>query len=175
MTLLDDITLRRIHPDEVEAFRAFRQRVFHEAPEAFGTYPDEDAATPVEESRARLGEGNPESRFALGAYAGGRLVGMVGLRREPRRKFQHKASIWGMYVLPEARSRGLGRRLLTEAIDAARRMEGVERLLLAVIASNAPARSLYLSAGFQIYGCEPKALRMGDTYLDEEFMVLPLT
>ena len=175
MTSLDTITLRRIRPDEAEVVRAFRQQVFHEAPAAFITYPEEEAALPLDEMRARLGAGEPESRFALGAFAGERLVGMVGVRREPRRKVRHKASIWGMYVIPEVRSLGLGRRLLIAAIDEARKMPGVEQLLLGVVATNVAACSLYRSLGFKSYGREPRAIRLGDTYLDEEFMVLPLS
>ncbi|MBJ6763879.1 GNAT family N-acetyltransferase [Myxococcaceae bacterium JPH2] len=174
MSSTDAVTLRRLRPDEAEQVRALRQRALRESAHSFGSLPEEDAALPIEEMRARLGAGAPEERVAVGAFLAGSLVGVVGLRREGRHKTRHKATVWGMYVAPEARGTGLGRRLLLALIEEGRRMPGVERLLLAVVADNVAARSLYLSLGFEPYGLERRALRMGDTYLDEEFMVLSL-
>jgi ribosomal protein S18 acetylase RimI-like enzyme len=79
-----------------------------------------------------------------------------------------------MYVLPEARSRGVGRRLLTGAIEEGRKMAGVERILLSVSVGNKAAQHLYRALGFRTYGVEPAALKIGGTYIDEELMCLPL-
>jgi ribosomal protein S18 acetylase RimI-like enzyme len=79
-----------------------------------------------------------------------------------------------MYVASEHQSRGIGRRLLEAAIDAGRKMGGVEQLHLEVMVDNAPARALYLALGFQSYGVEKRALRIGDAYVDEELMFLML-
>jgi ribosomal protein S18 acetylase RimI-like enzyme len=161
--------IRRIHPDEAEAFWALRLRALKEHPESFGTSPDEDAALPLETVRARLGGGG---NVVLGAFDGTRLVGMLGLRREERRKRAHTARVWGMYVAPEVRGRSVGRLLLSAIIEEARKMGGVERLLLVVVAGNTPAQALYSSLGFQTYGVEPKALKIGEAFVDEEHMVL---
>ncbi|PTL79264.1 GNAT family N-acetyltransferase [Vitiosangium sp. GDMCC 1.1324] len=166
------ITIRRILPEEVEAFWALRLRALREHPEAFGASLEEDAARPLDVVRARLG--NVGVQVVLGAFEGSRLVGMVGLRREESRKQAHKAMVWGMYVAQEVRSRGVGRRLMAAVIEEARKMEGVERLMLATVAHNPQARGLYLSLGFQSYGVEPKALKIGETYVDEELMFLSL-
>ena len=37
------------------------------------------------------------------------------------------------------------------------------------------ARHLYRLLGFEVYGLEPRALKMGDQFLDEELMVLRLS
>jgi nucleoside-diphosphate-sugar epimerase/GNAT superfamily N-acetyltransferase len=161
--------IRRIRPDEAEAFWALRLRALKEHPESFGTSPDEDAAMPLETVRARLEGG---WNVVLGAFDGPRLVGMLGLRREERRKRAHTARVWGMFVAPEVRGRGLGRRLLAAIIEEARKMGGVERLLLVVVAGNTPAQALYRTLGFQTYGVEPKALKIGGAFVDEEHMVL---
>ncbi|HYO72891.1 MAG TPA: N-acetyltransferase [Archangium sp.] len=79
-----------------------------------------------------------------------------------------------MYVAPEFQSRGIGRRLLEAAIDAGRKMGGVEQIHLEVLVGNDQARALYCSLGFQSYGVEKRALRIGDTYVDEELMFLTL-
>lgn len=167
----EPLTVRRIRPDEAETFWALRLRALRECPEAFGASFEEDAALPMETVRARLGSG---SQVVLGAFDGERLVGVTGLWREERRKLAHKAVVWGMYVQPESRSRGIGRRLLTALIEEGRKMEGVERLLLVVVAGNSQAQALYRSLGFRTYGVEPAALKIGEAYVDEELMCLPL-
>jgi RimJ/RimL family protein N-acetyltransferase len=43
-----------------------------------------------------------------------------------------------------------------------------------VNAENVRARNLYLSLGFKPFGLEPRAMRVGDRYFDEEHMVLSL-
>jgi hypothetical protein len=40
--------------------------------------------------------------------------------------------------------------------------------------ANAAARALYVSAGFEAFGLERRALRVGDRYVEEEHMVLHL-
>lgn len=163
------LAVRRIRPGEAQVFWALRLRALEEHPEAFGASLEEDSALPLETVRSRI-EGPGQA--VLGAFDGARLVGVVGLYRDTQRKGAHTAHVWGMYVAPEARSRGLGRRLVEAAIEEARRMGGVERLLLTVAAGNAPAQALYRALGFQTYGVEPKALKIGGAYVDQELMVL---
>ncbi|WP_426751608.1 GNAT family N-acetyltransferase [Myxococcus sp. Y35] len=165
------ITLRRLQPDDVEVFRALRLRGLQDSPEAFAASLEEDAALPLDALRGWL---SGTSQCVLGAFDGEHLVGVLGLKREARAKLAHKAVVWGMYVVPEARSRGVGRRLLSALIEEARKMGGIQCLLLGVAVGNAPAHALYRSMGFRTYGVEPHALRVGETFVDEELMVLTL-
>ncbi|MCP3059920.1 GNAT family N-acetyltransferase [Myxococcus sp. K38C18041901] len=165
-----DVAIRPIFPSEVEDFFALRLRALKEHPESFGASFEEDSQLSLEVMRAKLEPS--DSQRVLGAYDGTKLVGMVGVRREPRHKSAHKAFVWGMYVSGEAQSRGLGRRLLQAAIAEGRKLPGVEQLLLAVVAGNTSAHELYRSVGFQTYGVEPRALKIAGAYVDEELMVL---
>ncbi len=79
-----------------------------------------------------------------------------------------------MYVAPEARGQGIARALVSELIARARALPGLEQINLAVVTTNAAARNLYLALGFEVFGVERRALKLGDTYLDEELMVLML-
>jgi ribosomal protein S18 acetylase RimI-like enzyme len=49
---------------------------------------------------------------------------------------------------------------------------GVEQIELSVTTTQTAAIGLYRSLGFESWGCEPKALKIADRYLDEEYMVL---
>ena len=166
--------IRTLLPSEAAAFWSLRLRALREHPDCFASSPEEEENVPLDVVRARLDSQSPSTNLVLGAFVGDRLVGMTGLRRDTFRKAAHKARLWGMYVAPEHQSRGIGRRLLEAAIDASRKMGGVEQLHLEVMVDNGPARALYLALGFQSYGVEKRALRIGDTYVDEELMFLSL-
>lgn len=44
------------------------------------------------------------------------------------------------------------------------------QLMLSVNAENLPAKRLYTSHGFQSFGLEPRAMKVGDRFYDEEHM-----
>ena len=79
-----------------------------------------------------------------------------------------------MYVPVEDQGRGIGRALITRAIQRARLADGLEQVGLAVATRNERARSLYASLGFETYGVEPNALIVEGQRIDEELMVLRL-
>ena len=99
---------------------------------------------------------------------------MVGFYRETALKIQHKGNIVSMYVQPEYRSHGIARALLIEAIDRANRLPDLKQFLLGVMETQTTAKRLYESLGFVVYGREPDAVKIGDEYFDEEFMLLKL-
>jgi RimJ/RimL family protein N-acetyltransferase len=80
-----------------------------------------------------------------------------------------------MFVRPDAAGSGLGRALLAAAIDKARSAEGLQQLILTVLATNLRAQSLYGAAGFQQFACEREAVRIGDRFVDELQMALFLS
>ena len=167
------LEIRILTADDAEEYRMLRLRALQEEPEAFGSSWEEENARPLEQTAARL---QGEGMTAFGAFDDdGKLVGMVRLHRHDGVKVRHKADIISMYVAPEVRGRGVGRMLLEAAIEHARATPGVEQLLLAVNATNTPARNLYLSLGFEPFGREPLALKLGDRYYDEEIMALFLS
>ncbi|MGY0692792.1 N-acetyltransferase family protein [Virgibacillus sp. FSP13] len=61
-----------------------------------------------------------------------------------------------MYVSPDARGLGIGKALLTEAINKAKEL-GKEQLQLTVVSNNEAAKTLYTQCGFTVYGVEKEA------------------
>lgn len=167
------MNVRPLEPAEAELFNAFRLRGLKESPEAFGSTYEEEAAIPAEAARARFP--HTEEEFVLGAFGeAGRLVGVAGFYRERHLKTRHKGFVWGMYVAPEARGRGVGRALLSALIERAKPLDGLEQINLDVVTVNAAARALYLSHGFRVYGLERMAMKQADRYFDIEHMTLHL-
>jgi ribosomal protein S18 acetylase RimI-like enzyme len=168
------LEIRALTEADVEAFWEVRLRALRESPEAFGMSYENARDTPLADvaKRLRNDDRSPDG-FVLGAFEGA-LVGIAGLRRDQGEKVQHKAMVWGVFVVPEARDRGTGRLLMSELVDRAIQLPGLEQLYLSVVTTNPAARGLYLSLGFEVYGVEPRALKVNGRYLDEELMVLKL-
>lgn len=163
--------IRQLTEADVEIYRALRLSSLREAPHAF-TNSIEEFSQRTTESLAQ--QFRNREGFTLGAFEDDRLVGMVGFYRESALKLRHKGYLVGMYVLPEYRSRGIARALLLEAIDRAKRLPDLRQLLLGVVETQTAARRLYESLGFVVYGREPDAVKIGDAYFAEEFMLLKL-
>lgn len=160
--------IRRLAPGDAAAHRALRLRALREHPEAFTSSYEEEALAPLAVTAARLAAAR---NSFWGAFEHDALCGMVGLERETRLKNQHKGIVVGMYVVPEAGGRGLGRQLLDALLRQAR-AEGLESLVLTVTEGNARAQRLYERAGFRSFGVEPRALKLGARAWAKVHMVL---
>jgi len=169
--------IQALTEEYTEQFRGLRLQALRDTPEAFGSSYEEESqlsATQFIQKFAALRTAIIDN-FILGAFdESNRLVGVVGLYPEPKKKTQHKANVVGMYVAPEARNQSVGRLLLEELIARASRLERIRKLNLAVVSTNIAAKRLYLSLGFQVYGVERDALKVGDTFYDEDLMALML-
>lgn len=163
--------IRQLTEADVEIYRALRLSGLRESPHAF-TNSTEEFSQRTTESIAQQLRGL--ENFTLGAFEDDRLVGMVGFYRESALKLRHKGYIVSMYVLPEYRSRGIARALLVEAIARAKRLPDLKQLLLGVVETQTAAKRLYESLGFVVYGREPDAVKIGDEYFAEEFLLLKL-
>jgi RimJ/RimL family protein N-acetyltransferase len=97
------------------------------------------------------------------------LCGFVGFYPLKNPKISHKGLLWGMYVNEKARGTGLAAAMVEAVLEHARGQ--VEQVMLSVITENERARRFYEKMGFEPYGLERRALRIGDRYYDEEFRV----
>jgi ribosomal protein S18 acetylase RimI-like enzyme len=169
------MVIRQLTETDAALFRALRLRALRESPHAFTNSYEEFSQQPLESTAQRFRDQvNSRVNFTLGAFQDDQLVGIVGFYRETALKIQHKGSIVSMYVQPECRSRGFARALLVEAIGRARQLPGLTQLLLGVMETQTTAKRLYESLGFVVYGREPDAVKIGDEYFAEEFMLLKL-
>lgn len=139
-------------------------------PFAFGKSAQEHQATTVEATAARFRDMPPD--FTLGAFDGEGLIGMATFIREKGPKERHKGHIYGVYVAPAHRRKGIARQLIEATLKRASADPSLEQILLAVSSRQSSAGELYRSFGFETFGTEPRALKIGNEYVDEEHMIL---
>ena len=165
------ITVRPIYPEDIPALIAMRRTGLQQEPHSFGASLEDDRTLDPRFVEAALSDSD---QAILGAFAPG-LVGMVGIYRDRLLKARHKAQIWGMYVSPEGRGQGTGKRLMEAAIQWAERQEGIVQVNLIVSGQTPVAQNLYQSLGFILWGTEPSALRINGELVDDQHMVLMLS
>jgi ribosomal protein S18 acetylase RimI-like enzyme len=165
--------LRLLTPDDAEAFWQLRLEMLRNDPESFADSAEEHEQTTVETVRQRLAAGDPAENFVVGAFEDGNLIGTAGFFRRPNNKERHKGHVWGVYVSPSQRGKGVGKALMQEIISRARQIAGIEQITL-VASAKLPAQELYESVGFKGYGIELHSLKIGKYYVDDILMVLIL-
>jgi ribosomal protein S18 acetylase RimI-like enzyme len=169
-----EIEIRRLTEEDATEFYRLRLEALEREPQAFSSSPEEHRAMTPAIIAQRLGSGSGDRNFVLGAFVEEQLVGMVGFYQEEGPKKRHKGHIWGVYVTQDWRRKGIARVLLSEVIARARARPEVEQVYLGVTVEQNSARRLYESLGFQVYGREVHAVKLGDSYLDEDLMALRL-
>jgi ribosomal protein S18 acetylase RimI-like enzyme len=161
------IKIRQLTSADAAAYRDIRLTGLRDSPEAFGSTFGTENAQPLAWFSDRL-----RNFQVLGAFRATDLLGIAGFVVRGGEKERHKGLLWGMYVRPDARRTGVGRRLVEAVIDFAR--QRVELLQLSVVSDNEPARRLYARLGFVEYGVEKNSLKQDGRYYDEILMALDL-
>jgi len=160
---------RLLTATDAEAYRNLRLDGLQNNPEAFGSSFEEEKDFPIEQIADRF---ESQGSYTIGVFDHEELVGVATLVQESKLKLKHKASIFAVYVSPKKRGFGIGKQLMAEVINKAKELEEVEQLTLTVVSTNASAKSLYSSLGFELFGTEKRALKIGQQYFDEDYMVL---
>ena len=164
--------VRRLVAEDTSLFQPVRLQALQHSPEAFASSFEEEAAEPIVWFGKALGS-HERGDFVLGAFEpDDTLIGIIGFHRESRAKLSHKGNIWGMYVQPEYRRRGVGKAMLAGALKRIGRLPDLRQVNICVAASNDAAVRLFEQAGFHSFGMERSARRVGDRFYDACHMQL---
>jgi ribosomal protein S18 acetylase RimI-like enzyme len=164
--------IRVLGPDDAAAFQRVRLQALLVDPVAFASSYEEERDTPIAIVAERL---RPlPDRAIVGAFDGGRLIGVAAWHREEMRKLRHKGFVWGVFVSETHRRRGVARALMRAVIAHARGADGIRQVNLVAHDGNHAAIALYESLGFAIYGREPAAICVDGLLHDDVHMSLRL-
>ncbi|AOJ04910.1 MULTISPECIES: GNAT family N-acetyltransferase [Burkholderia] len=164
------ISIRLLEPADASAFKALRLVAIDTSPTAIWPTRAEEAARSIEEVEARLRASDTQAVFGA-LTVDGELAAIAGVRRDALVQVGHKATLWGVFVAPAHRGKGLARRLMGAALTHVSRDWGIAQVNLCVNIENEPAKALYASLGFETFGVERRAMRVGDRFCDEQHMV----
>jgi ribosomal protein S18 acetylase RimI-like enzyme len=161
--------IRRLAVPDAAPYRALMLEAYEAHPDAFTSTVSERAALPLAwwEARVAVREGGGS---VWGAFEADRLVGVAGLGMESRERLSHRATLFGMYVRPEHRGRGIADRLVEAVLRDARSRPEVVVVQLTVSEGNRGARALYERHGFAAFGVEPYAVRLHQGFVTKVHM-----
>ncbi|NDI33868.1 GNAT family N-acetyltransferase [Chengkuizengella sediminis] len=162
------MNIKRLDSIHAEIYKKLRLKGLKNHPSAFGSSYEEEKEFTVEVYKSRL----QSESITLGAFKSEQLIGIVTLVKEKKNKLKHRANIYAMYVDSDYHGMGIGKSLMIEVIKKAKELDEVEQIYLSVNKENEAARKLYNSMGFETFGEDKRALKIGDTYYDEEHMML---
>ncbi len=166
MTQKEMTAIRILTETDAEAYKSVRLEGLKQYPRAFGMAFTEESAQPLEYFSARL-----KRNTVFGGFEQSELLGIVSFSIRQKKTAQGSPS--GMYVRGNARGTGLAKALVRTLLSHAQGKVDLVQLSAAV--SNEKALRLYLGCGFEIYGTEPRSLKVSGEYLDEALMHISLT
>lgn len=164
------VLVRRLDPADAPVYRALMLEGYEQHPEAFTSSLAERAAMPLSFWESRLAAGAEPRELVVGAFRDATLAGAAGMEFETREKARHKATLFGMFVLPRFRVDNVGRALVEAALAVARSRAGVRIVQLTVTDGNAAARRLYDRFGLVAFGVEPYAVAVHGGYVSKVHM-----
>lgn len=170
---MTNLVVRPLELDDFTAFLDIQRHALLHAPEVFGSDYEwfEGLSLLVKEQRFEMFINFPYQFILAAIRENGEIAAMVGFSCEYHRsKVKHKGRLWGMYVRPEFRNRGLASQLVKSIITTAQEVVSCELLQLSVSKHNEASFALYLRLGFVVYGTEIHAMKIGNTYVDEYLM-----
>lgn len=163
--------IRALNENDSEMYQELRLIALEKSPEAFGSSYEKEKNYALETIKQKII--STKTKYTLGAFNNEDvLIGISVFNRDNNAKMRHKAYITGLYVSTTSRGQGIGKSLLTEMINIAKNLNGVEQINLTVVSTNLIAKKLYTNLGFKVFGTEIRAIKYNDKYYSEDLMVL---
>ena len=158
------VKFRRLTVDDLDVFREIREEALQKYPQSFYSLEEDQGGDAMVAAYRHWLSGT-----ILGAFACQTLVGIAGFYVSPDKRSQHRGHIYTVYVREASRGKGVGDGLIKELLAQA--AVHVEQVHLAVLLTASDAIKTYIRNGFEIYGTDPRVIRIGDATYDKYLMM----
>lgn len=135
-------------------------------PQAYSSSYEENLLYTEEDWRKYLERAANGETILLFAEVDGKIVGSAGAFFYKAAKEKHKATIFGVGVLPEYHGQGIGRQLVEAVMVRLQAMPHIKKMDLAVTTSQQAAVKLYEKLGFVRVGEMKKELFVDGQFYD---------
>ena len=168
-----DIIIREAKPADAEELIAYVNRLLDDAEINLELSPGEFNLTVMEEEKILNVYTKSKNSIYLVAEIDSKIVGSLICTGKKRWAVQHVTTL-SMSVDKNWRRKGIGTKLLAQAVDWAKNKAGIVRIELLVWEHNEKAIKLYKKFGFEIEGVLRKAVFKNGEYLNDLVMSLIL-
>ena len=158
------VEIRRLTVDDLDVFRAIRAEALQLHPQTFGSVEEEQGGDAMAAAYRHWLSGT-----ILGAFEFQALVGTAGFYVSADKRSQHRGHVFTVYVRETSRGKGVGDKLIKEVLSLAEAC--VDQVHLAVLLTATDAIKAYKRNGFEIYGIDPRVIRIGDVTYDKYLMI----
>lgn len=167
----ENISIRRLAKNDTNIFFNLRLEALQNSPASFLSLYEEEKVSGPSFFENILCQNGIEN-IIFGAFVNNKLVGSIGIFQEARATTKHKCTIWGIYIQPAYRKRGIAKALMEIAIKHAKNSMHCSIVNLSVETTNVAAKKLYQSYGFEVWGIEPNAKQLHGKFYDSCHMAL---
>lgn len=144
MTADDKVEIRLFAPEEWRFYKAVRLKALQTDPGVFGSNHQKEAARPDEEWQKALSDA---ALGVFGVFHYGDIIGMTGIYVD--REDATTAGLWGSWLEPKWRGKGLSETMYIARIEWARRHPDVERIRVSHRKGNKASQMANQKHGFR--------------------------
>jgi len=163
-----EMKIRLLIQKDWQIWKNFRLEALKNSPNNFSSSYEEELKWSDSKFQDIL---NTSDIFA--AFIDNMVIGCAGFYRLNSLETKHQGIVWGIYVQPEYRGKGIASSLIEPLITHAK--QHVKQLDLTCFTNNVGAIKLYQKYGFKIHSTEPRECKVDDVVIDEHLMILDLT
>jgi ribosomal protein S18 acetylase RimI-like enzyme len=156
--------IRRLTVDDIQLFREIRGEALRKCPQIFWSLEEDQGGDAMLAAYRHW-----LSDTMLGAFERQTLVGVAGFYVSSDKRSRHRGHIYTVYVQEGSRGKGVGDRLIKELLSLAEAL--VDQVHLAVLVTATEAVKAYKRNGFEIYGLDPRVVRVGGVSYDKYLMM----
>ena len=168
---MPEVSIITLPPARWREAKRLRLEALLAEPSAFASSYEDELAFGDDVWIARLKSAyERDGNLTFVAEVDGALVGMAGAGWSAKAKLRHVAGVYGVYVSPWIRGRGIASALLRRLLEELRTLRQIEKVSLTVNSESIAAVRLYEKLGFEIVGAARRELKDAGRYYDLHYM-----